>query len=187
MKRFILGILLAALAMFVWGMLYWGANPLPYTAWKQATDDVAAGKALREYFPENGTYYVPGMNHDKATLKTLMEQGPVAFVHMLRREGRPLMEPGIMVKGLVLYLLVAWVLALLLRRALPALPSYGDRVKATALVALLAALMIDAGDVVWWYIPPAWKLYQGVYDFTALLIGGLVLAKFVTRGAPAKA
>ncbi|HYL04999.1 MAG TPA: hypothetical protein VE075_03110 [Thermoanaerobaculia bacterium] len=183
MKRLILGIVLATLAMFVWGMLYWGANPLPYTTWKQATDDVAAGKALLAYFPENGTYYVPSMTHDKATLSRLMEQGPVAFVHMLRREGRPLMDPSIMIKGLVLYLAVSWVLAALLRAAAPALPSYGGRVKLAVLAALLAVLMIDVGDAVWWYVSIAWKLQLAIYDFTALVIGGLVLARFT--GPPA--
>ncbi len=190
MKRLLLGIVLATLAMFAWGMLYWGANPLPYTTWKHATDDVAAGKALLAYFPENGTYYVPSMDHDKATLTRLMAQGPVAFVHMLRREGRQLMDPSIMVKGLFLYLVVSWLLALLLRTAAPALPTYGGRVKLALLAALVAVLMIDVGDAVWWYVSIAWKLQLAVYDLTALAIGGLVLARFTgpaVRGARATA
>jgi hypothetical protein len=181
MKRFYLGVVLAALAMFVWGMVYWGANPLPYTAWKHATDDVAASQALLQYFPENGTYYIPGMYHDKATLAKLFQQGPVAFVHMLRREGRPMMDPSIMGKGIVLYLIVSFLLAWLVRLALPGLPTYGSRLKLVCVAALVAVLMIDMGDQVWWYIPFAWKLQQGLYNFSDLLIGGLVLAKFVDR------
>ena len=64
MTRLAAGTALAAVAMFVWGMLFWGANPLPYRAWKQPTDDVGAGQALRTYFPETGTYAVPGRHHD---------------------------------------------------------------------------------------------------------------------------
>lgn len=179
MKRFALGVLLAALAMFVWGMLYWGVNPLPYTTWKRSTDDVAAGQALLKYFPENGTYYIPGMYHDKATLARMFEQGPVAFVHMLRREGRPMMDPAIMVKGIILYLAVAFLLAWLVRLALPGLSTYGSRVKFMALMALAAVAMIDLGDAVWWYIPLNWKIQQGLYNFSALLVAGLVLAKLV--------
>jgi hypothetical protein len=179
MKRFVLGVILAALAMFLWGMLYWGANPLPYTSWKRATDDVAAGQALLQYFPENGTYYIPGMYHDKETLSRMFEQGPVAFVHMLRREGRPMMDPSIMIKGIVLYLFVALLMAWLLRLAAPALPSYGSRVKFMALAALTATMLIDLGDAVWWYIPLAWKLHQAAYNFSAWLVAGLVLARFI--------
>ncbi|HEX3555631.1 MAG TPA: hypothetical protein VIA62_20610 [Thermoanaerobaculia bacterium] len=179
MRRFVLGVILAALAMFVWGMLYWGANPLPYTTWKRSTDDVAAGQALLKYFPQNGTYYIPGMYHDKATLARMFQQGPVAFVHMLRREGRPMMDPSIMGKGIVLYLAVALLFAWVLRLALPALPTYGSRVKLAALLALVAVVMIDLGDAVWWYIPLDWKIQQGLYNLSALLVGGLVLARFV--------
>lgn len=181
MKRFVLGVFLAALAMYIWGLLYWGANPLPYTAWKRVPDEPAARAALLEHFPEDGTYYVPGMHHDNETLAALTEEGPVAFVHMLRREGRPMMDPTILVWGFVLYLAVALVLGLLLRAAAPALPTYGARVKAAALAALAAALMIDLGEAVWWYIPLSWKLHQAVFDFSALLIAGLVLARFVRR------
>ena len=31
MKRLVSGVLLATIAAFFWGFLYWGANPLPYS------------------------------------------------------------------------------------------------------------------------------------------------------------
>ena len=74
MKRCVIGIILATLAMYVWGFLYWGgANPFPYKAWKQTPDDVAAGKALLEHFPETGTYHMPGMNHDRYGDETFVD------------------------------------------------------------------------------------------------------------------
>ena len=51
MKTRAIAVLLATLAMYVWGFLYWGVNPLPYTTWMQTTDDVAAGKALLDLSP----------------------------------------------------------------------------------------------------------------------------------------
>jgi hypothetical protein len=181
MKRFVLGVVLSALAMFLWGMLYWGANPLPYKTWKQPTDEAGAGQALLQYFPQNGTYFIPGLDHDKPTLDRMFRQGPVAFVHMLRREGRPMFEASLMIKGLLLYLAVACLLEWLMGLALPGLPTYGRRVKFAAVAALLAVFMIDVGDVVWWYMPFDWKLQQALYDFSALLVGGLVMAKFMPR------
>lgn len=173
----ILGILVAAVAMFVWGMIYWAANPLPYGTWKKTTGDEAAGQALKQHFPENGTYYVPGLYNDDATAERLHNAGPVAFVHMLARDGRPRMEPMIMVKGFLLYVVVAALLLLVLRAAGP--PAvYADRVKLAVAVAAVAAVMIHIGDTVWWYMPVNWKLHQALYDFLALSIGGAVLGRF---------
>ena len=185
MKRLVLGVVLAALAMFFWGFLYWGLNPIPYTSWKKSTDDVAAGEALRRYFPESGTYYIPDVRQDSATVARLYEQGPVGFVHLTSREGRPQQDAMMMVRGLLLYLVTAFVLALLMRMALPALPTYGRRVAFAALGGLAAALLIDIGDSVWWYIPIGWKLHQALYDATVWLVGGLVLAAFLRpNGVP---
>ena len=70
MVRTILRVLLAAVAMYFWGFLFWGINPVPYQSWQQADDD-AAQAALRELFPTAGTYYVPGRAHDEAEMSAL--------------------------------------------------------------------------------------------------------------------
>lgn len=44
MGRHVLGVTVATIAMYAWGMVYWGFSPIPYTAWKQTTNgDRAAG------------------------------------------------------------------------------------------------------------------------------------------------
>ncbi len=187
MRSTAIGVLLATLALFAWGMLYWGANPAPYTAWQQTRDDAAAGRAILQYFPVTGTYYLPGLYNDAETRTKLHEHGPVAFVHVTARDGRPEFAPAIFVKGLALDLGVVLLLAWLMHQAGPALPGYGDRVKLAAAAGLLAALLVDLGDVVWWSIPWQWKLHQALYSFTAVLVPGLVLARFMERreaGAP---
>ena len=183
-KRLALGIGLATIVLYLWGILYWGVNPLPYRTWRQTADDAAARQALLQYFPEAGTYFVPGLHHDEATLSQLFAEGPIAFVHLTSREGRPVHDPGIMVKGFVLDFVVVVLIALLLQLAAPALDSYGQRIKLVALAGLTAAILVDGGDVVWWYLPWDWKLHQAAYTFSAWLVSGLVLAKFV---APARA
>lgn len=177
-----IGIALAALAMFVWGMLYWGFSPLPYTGWKRMTNDEGAQQALKQYFPETGTYYIPGMYNDPATLERLHSQGPVGFVHITARDGRPLQDVAVMGKGLALYLAVSAVMYLLLRASGAAAWPYGQRLRMIAIAALLAVVMIHVGDTVWWFMPVNWKMFQLLYDLTALLIGGAVLVRF----APAR-
>jgi hypothetical protein len=171
-----IGIVLAALAMFFWGMLYWGFSPLPYTGWKRIADDEAAQRALKQYFPETGTYYIPGMYNEPALLERLHSQGPVGFVHITARDGRPLQDVAVMGKGLGLYLAAA--MLFLLRMAGAAAFAYGQRVRLVAAAALLAVLMIHVGDTVWWFLPVNWKMFQLVYDLLALIIGGAVLARF---------
>ena len=77
MKSRAIAVLLATVAMYVWGFLYWGVNPLPYRTWQQTTDDVAAGKALLALLPTSGTYYIPSPRNDDDTLSQLFEAGPL--------------------------------------------------------------------------------------------------------------
>jgi hypothetical protein len=169
----IAGTLLAAFAMFAFGTLYWGFNPLPYQAWKKASNDEALGKALLEYLPAEGTYYLPGMYNDAATLERLHNKGPIAFIHLTDRDGRPRMEPSVMIKGFLLYIAVGWLFWLLLSGV-----NAASRLRTAALVALIAAVMIDLGDTIWWFLPLEWKLFQFVYSFVALFLGGAVQARF---------
>ena len=125
MKSRAIAVLLATVAMYVWGFLYWGVNPLPYTSWQQTTDDVAAGKALLDLLPNSGTYYIPSPRHDADTLSRLFEAGPLAFIHF-HRQGRPQHDPMIMIKGFVLDLAVVILLAALLRTARPAAKAIGS-------------------------------------------------------------
>ena len=179
MARTILGITLATLALYVWGMLYWGFNPLPYTSWGRVADDEAAGRALLEHFPASGTYYVPGLYNDDDTIARLHEQGPVAFVHVTAREGRPRNEPTVLVKGFVLDAAVVTLIAILLRLAAPAAPRYGQRLPLALVAGLAGVVLIDLGDTVWWYLALDWKLYQAAYDLSAWAVAGSVLAAFV--------
>lgn len=181
MGRLVLGVVAATLAVYFWGFLYWGLNPLPYQAWKVAPDDAAAQQALRDAFPESGTYYVPA-NANPAR-DELYLAGPVAFVH-LDRDGRPSFVPAQMVKGFVLVAVTVSLIALALRRSLAGLPSYGARAGVAITWGLAAALMIDIGDNVWWFVPIEWKIHQAIYDASAFAIAGLVLAAFLRPESP---
>ena len=90
MGKNILGVILAALAMFTWGFIYWGASPLPYQSWKHTNDDEAAGQALLEHFPESGTYYLPGFQNDeKTTLHASSKRGPsISYTSQHAKEDR---------------------------------------------------------------------------------------------------
>lgn len=177
MKQLLLGSLLAAVALFIWGAVFW-MSPLPNIVLGQARDDEAAGRALLENFPESGTYVIPSEQHDEATFTRLHEAGPIATIHV-RREGAPAMAPQVFIYGFLHGLLACFLLGLLMKMALPGLPTYGLRVGFATLAALTAGVFLELGQVIWWSHPPALHLLNLVWSATAGLIAGLVLAYFL--------
>lgn len=180
MKRTIIGIVIASIVLYVWGFLWWGLGAYPRKIWQQPVDQSAARSALRQHFPENGPYFIPAWTDDTSAAESAYLEGPVAFVHMLHVDGRPMVDAGIMIRGFINNVLAIVLIALLLRKAAPALPSWGRRARFVALVGLAATVLTEIGDAVWWEIDWNWKLYQAAYFMGFWMIAGLILAAFVT-------
>jgi hypothetical protein len=178
MKKFFLGPALAALAMFVFGFLYWGVSPLPYKVLNRVDDDAAAAAALAKIFPSSGTYFLPGLYLDRAKHEELMTRGPIAEVHFVN-SGLPMMDPKILVKGYLHCFALCVLLALMLNKLAPAFQSWSGRAKFCAEVGLIVALY-QYVYAIWWHHALAWVSMQAIYDFLEFVIAGLVLAKFVT-------
>jgi len=181
--RTLLGIVIASIVVYLWGFLFWGVCPLPYEAWQRAVDEPTAAAALRLHFPKNGVYFVPGRNADVAAAEKSFADGPVAFVHMLDVDGRPMMDPNIMAQGFGLNVAIIVLLAWILRNAAAGLPTYGSRLKQATLCGLFAVALVDLGDAVWWQIAWEWKLWQALYGLTASIVIGLILAAFIKAPA----
>jgi hypothetical protein len=178
-KRTILGIVLATIVLYFWGFLYWGLNPLPYQALRRSTDTAAAGEALRKFFPENGTYLFPAMYADEAEAEKMYSAGPVGILQMTSVDGRPAFDPRIMLNGFLVNTIVVCLIAVVLRTAITALPTYGSRVKFAALIGLACAFLADIGEVAWWDVGLAWNVHKAIYTVSAWVVTALVLAKFV--------
>jgi hypothetical protein len=84
-----------------------------------------------------------------------------------------------MVNGFFLYLLLAAVLAPLLQRIPTALDGLSNQIKVSALMGLVATILIDMGDVVWWYISFEWKLYMSIFHTISWVIMTVVLCRFI--------
>lgn len=181
MKQIAMGTLLAAVALFVWGFLFWGL-PWPNPAYQHlsAEDEAALRQSLSEHVPTSGAYYVPDMEHgaDHAAYLARHREGPLAMV-MVRTEGAELMSAGLFAGGFVHMLFSVLLIALLLRAVAPVLRSYRSRVGFLALVGLAAAFWANLGEPIWNYQPWAFHLTAAVYDWTSWIIAGLVLAYVV--------
>lgn len=183
MKRISSGILLSALAVFVWGALYW-SSPFPFRVTGRCTDDEAAGAMLKEYFPETGSYLVPGQYNDRETTTRLMEAGPLAMVH-IRHEGMPPMQPGYLIRGFIHILAFTALGALLMKMVSGSLPTYSSRVRFMALAGLVSIVFMTFTDPVWYSHPWGWYLVTALYLFVAWVIAGAVLGAFMGSGADA--
>lgn len=179
MKKFLLAPAVAALAMFAWGFLFWGApHHLPYKALTPLPDEAAAGAALTKIFPVSGSYLLPSMLSDATKQAELMERGPIATVHFLK-SGRPMMSPALLGKGYLHEFMVALVLVFMLDASGQAFRGFGCRVRFCGTIGLLVALY-DYGNAIWWNHSIAWVTMQAVYDFIAFFVAGLVLGKILT-------
>ena len=177
MKKFLLAPALAALAMFIFGAVYW-MSPLPYKVHSRVADDAVAGEALAKIFPSTGVYFVPGMHLPPDQREALAQRGPIAEVHFLK-PGMPPMDPLQLLKGYLHQFGICLVLVFMLDASGQAFRGFGCRVRFCGTIGLLIALY-DYGQSVWWHHSIAWVTMTAVYDFIAFFIAGLVLGKLLT-------
>ena len=179
MKKFVLAPVLAALAMFVWGFLYWGAgHHLPYQALGSVADESATALALGKLFPASGAYLIPSPLSGLEKVAELAKRGPSVEVH-IRKESVPAMDPTVLLKGYAQMLVIAALLTGLLCRLEKSFERWTCRVKFCAALGLLVAIG-DLGHAIWWHHAWGWTLAAAVYDLALFTIAGLVIAKFVT-------
>lgn len=173
MKKLIIGSLLAAVAMFMFGFVYWVVLEVPTTALKSAPDTSAAQAALKSAFDESGAYFVPGPDLPEDEFASLHEAGPRAFVHY-NAEGAPAMSGLVLTNGFVHNWITCFLLGLLLLRTNT--PTYASRVAFLALAGFTAALFIDYGAVIWFYASREFQLVNLVSNAGSWVVAGLVLA-----------
>ena len=177
MTRLLLGTTLAAVALFFWGFLYWGAVPVPWTIIAQVPDEVALQKSLGEALPEPGAYYLPHhFASDTEVHASRAEAGPIATILIHDGLG-PNATAGIFLGGFVHMWLSALLMGLLIRRFAPA--SIGGAVAVAATAGLAAAVWSNLGRPMWYSQPWDYHLLFAVYDVTGWIVAGAVLGWFV--------
>ncbi len=187
MKKYILGPFLAALAVFIWGFIYWGAPPyLAYKALGQVDDVSATALAVGKMFPVSGAYLLPSPLDGSDKMNALAARGPMVEVHIIKEPFTSADMAKCMTLGFVHMFVLALLLTIILGTLAKAFVCWMCRVRFCAAIGLLVAVS-DLGYVIWWHHALGWTVAQSVYDFAAFTIIGLVLAKFVTPKEPAPA
>lgn len=186
MRNLVIGSLLAAVAVFIFGAVYW-SSPAISAGSKPVADEAAAQAMLARTFPETGIYYVPSMElyaRDAEKYSAMHEAGPVAMVNITHNPG-PVMASGTFIAGFLHEWAVCFLIGLLLMWVSPSLKGYGAKVKFVTAAGVIMALFVDIGAVIWWRMPLSFQLADGFYNVVAWLLAGLVLARFVPDRAAA--
>ncbi len=183
MIKLALGAALAAIAMFVWGFIYWGSGIIDPFSHMTGENETAIADTLKANLPADGVYFVPEPKHGSPEeWQNRMSAGPVAMINYRSGGTAPMSQT--MAFGFLHMLGTAILLALLLQMVLPVAPAYADRLKIVAFIGVIAAFTAHMGQPIWWHWPWTHALISAGYTFGSFLIAGLVLSYFVT---PAKA
>lgn len=175
MKQVFVGSAVAAVALFFWGFLFWGASTIPYRIMSPVRDEPALLRALSAQLPGGGVYLVPHPSDPDMMKK--QQAGPLVEILYRSAGARP---PAVTFGGGFLHMFVgAFLMGLLLRQALPALGTYGARVSFVLLAGLAGATYAHLGAPLWWHQPVRFHALFFVYDVTSWLVAGLVLGRFL--------
>ena len=175
--KLISGSIVTAIVLFIFGFIYWAINPLPYQSWNQVEDPVSAQKLAAELFPESGLYFLPGPGNDPEAVK-LLETGPAVFLTI---DHSPVAgpDPAALAIGFFHNIVTVLLLSLLLSKA----TTLGSRLQLAGLVAVLAIVVINGSEFVWWMQPVSWIVHQAVYYLAYFLIATCILHRFLPTKA----
>ena len=178
--KVLVGIVLSAVVMFVWGFLFWTVLPFSKAILRNAPDETALAQALSAQLKDSGVYVLPGMiaGQSEAEYTSRSKAGPLAWV-IFRREGIDPVRPATFLAGFVHMLASVTLMAWLLRLAGPG--TYTGRLGVALVASLAGAVFSNLGKPIWWIQPWDFHILNFAYDITSWALAALVLAHFVRR------
>lgn len=183
----LIGALLSAVAIFMWGFIFWTLIPAPSWGLQPLPEDELAlvNEALRRVEP--GTYVTVGVNQiegeTEAQLSKRFERGPLAYVSV-DPDGASAMQGKTLFQGFLHALVASLLMGFLLMLARPSLPDYFERVKFVSIAGLVGTLWTQPGYTIWFFRDCGTSTYFIIYDIVAWFLAGLILAFFIAGKKP---
>jgi hypothetical protein len=183
MAKTLLGGVLAGVAMFFVGFIFWG-TPLSQIAFNriEAPQSAAVQQALAETLTATGTgtYAIPATGTAAGDL--LYARGPVAMVHF-NSGGFPVVDNGSLGSGFILAIVTGLIIALALGTVGARVPDFFSRARIAILFALAATLYIEIGQPIFNHYGYRYWVYLFLSDFIGLSVAGLIIARwFLPKG-----
>jgi hypothetical protein len=166
--RFLVASLVTAVALFLFGFLWWGVL-MPIVRPVSVITDQALVEKMSSSLNESGIYFYP----DPAT-EPGESAGPMAILYF--NSESPQMGPMMGIGFAHMFLTALLVSMFVSSRKLP---SYSDRLKFVFCLGLLIALWADVGNMIWWRHPPGWTAFHFGYDVLSWLLAGSIIAAMV--------
>ena len=177
MGRMFVGSLAVAVVLWVWSTLFYVISDIPYLTMSETADDLAAGEALLEHFPETGTYILPGRYNGDNVRSQMRNNGPVATVYFTR-EGSPEASPLKIFIGtfnsICIGLLLGWSMLLLNRHT----TAYWDHVVIGSMFGIAYTAYPRFADIIWSDFPYGYQMMMIFSDGASWIIAVLVMAWF---------
>jgi hypothetical protein len=180
MRRLILGSVLAGLAMWIVGFIFWGPllGWIPFSVTPDANAAVLQAALKANLGPTGtGVYAIPSPMTTQGT--GLYAAGPVALVHYIDR-GFPALDSMALIWGLALAIVCAFIAGIALR-TVPGGLDYPRRLRLVAFFAVAIAGYSDIGQPVFNHAPWGYFIYLFVSDVASWLAAGAVLAWAVSK------
>jgi hypothetical protein len=188
--RLVIGAVVAAVAMFLWGFVFWGLLPVSKTVMRPLPNEAAVVSTLQGASLPTAVYFYPFPEGADADAMALTQKqylaGPIVELRY-RAEGAPMMDPTVMAKGFLHFLAATLLVGAMLGFTLPAGPGFGRRWAFVFLFGLTAAFFHDFSGPIWFFNPWDFGLLNFGYHVVGWLIGGLVLAFFLKPAPPKSA
>jgi len=187
MIRLVLGALLSAVVLFVWGALFWVVSPLRFGVLRPLPRDEAVVGLLEQNLPHSGVFLSPFPDDDrfnadpkeaKEEFQKRQRKGPLVQISY-RKGGVDPMSPAVLAFGFGHAFVSALLVGGLLLLALPALPSYASRLLFVFLAGVFAAVTVSLSPPVWLHQPWDLPLFNALYHASGWFVARFVLAAIV--------
>jgi hypothetical protein len=185
------GALLAGIALFVWQSISHMAMGLGDAGMREIPNEPAVLAAMRQFMPEPGLYFFPGMGGPRARQEPAAVKewerkymaGPSGLLVFHPRNETPAMSPARLLRQFSFGILAGLVAAFLLSRALGSLRSLPARVGFVALLGVLPTCMVGLPYWNWYGFPARYMLASLADQVIGFAVMGLVLAAIVRSPA----
>jgi hypothetical protein len=182
MVRVVIGSVVAAVAMFIVGFLFW-STPLQYAGYSSATEpqNAAVQLSLAQNLPHTGRYMVPETGTPNGAIQ--YGKGPVALIDYNSR-GFSTSDPAVMIGGFVQEIVVSLMIGFSLLAIAGRVPDFVSRFRVAVGLSAAGSVFILFAEPIWRHADWRYAIYALVANMAMLTAASFVLTRwFLPRGA----
>lgn len=191
--RFATATVLAAVAMFFWGFLFWAVSGVSESIMHTVPKQERLLAAIDEDVPESGVYLMPWVAQAELESEDVREaffeqhrRGPIVQL-FVKKQGFDPMDPTVMIVGFLHFLACAAFAGAAVALAARKGTGFFGRLGIVLGMAAFASLTRDASHPIWFHHDVSYWVMHAAYSLASWLIGGLILAAIIKpKPAPAQ-